>query len=144
MSLKKKFGTNKTDVEQGAWVDICENDDGSTCRIRVKRMNQQNPKFQKEIANHRNAFSGDFFTANKVTQMTASMIEVLISTVIVGWENVQDWTVETQPGEPAVFLPFTPDNVRKVLVEFPDLLDLVTAQATDITTFQHKEEEAKN
>jgi len=85
----------------------------------------------------------------KISQMQASMIEVLISTVIVGWENVERWeTVEEGvEGFPqSKFLEYNAKNVRAALVEFPDLLDLITAQATDITTFQEKvkEEEVKN
>lgn len=148
MSLRKKFGTNKKSVEEGAWIDIVENDDGTVCRFRIKRMNQQNPKFQKELANHRKAFEGDYYSEKKINQMTASMIEVLIGTVIVDWENMENWKVDPE-SETAGFpqdkyLPFTPQNVRDTLTEFPDLLDLITAESQDITNFQGKEDEAKN
>jgi len=65
MSLKKKFGTDKEAIENGSWIEICENSDGSVCRIRIKRMNQQNVRFHKEIANHRNAFTSNHDSAKK-------------------------------------------------------------------------------
>ena len=154
MSLRNKFGTNKDVIEQGAWIDICENEDGTVCRLRVKRMNQQNPKFQKEMANHRNAFQGDHFSAKKIDQVQASMIEVVSSSIIVDWEfmdgdGVRGVTTAPVPegfpeAKPDRYLPFTRENVRLVLLEFPDLLDLITAQASDISNFQAKEADTKN
>lgn len=140
MSLRKKFGTSSTAVEEGAWIDVCENEDGTTARLRIKRMNQQNPKYLKEIANHRRAFEGDSYSAKKLSQMQASMIEVLISTVITGWEYMEDWRLQ-EDGSPPVkkYMDFNPSNLRETLIEFPDLLDLITSEASNIRTFQGDE-----
>jgi len=151
MSLKKKFGTDKSAIEEGVWIDIVENEDGTTGRIRIKRMNQQTPSFQKQLANHRKAFESDHFSAAKLTQMQASMIEVLTNTIIVGWENIEDWRVDSDPtsydfptGNSPKYMDFTPANVRAALTEFPDLTDLITQEATDISNFKTKVAEAKN
>ena len=152
MSLRKKFGTSKGSITEGAWIDLLENEDGTTCRLRIKRMNQQNPRYQKELANHRNAFTGDHYSEKKINQMQASMIEVLVSTIIVDWDNFENWMgeeVTASGGFPSTngegkYLAFTPENVRRTLIEFPDLLDLVTAEASDIANFQQKEDDAKN
>ena len=151
MSLKKKFGTDKSAIEEGAWIDIIENEDGTTGRIRIKRMNQQTPAFQKQLANHRKAFESDHFSATKLNQMQASMIEVLINSIIVGWENIEDWRVDLDPTSDdfptvssAKYMEFTPSNVRDALTEFPDLTDLITQEATDISNFKTRATEAKN
>jgi len=138
--LRKNFGTNRSAVEEGAWIELFENPDGTTCRIRVKRMHTQNAKYTKELANHRDAFNGLKYSEKSIGQMTASMIEVLISTVIVDWENFEDWTQpETTDGFPTSdpsYLEFTQDNLRKTLIEFPDLVDVITEQAQSRKTFQ--------
>jgi len=147
--LLAKFGTNEKAIQEGAWIELLENEDGSTCRIRIKRMNQQNTNFAKQIANHRNAFQTNHVSEKKLSQMQASMIEVLIDTVIVDWDNFENWldspeekSTEGFPGsEKPKYLPFTKDNVRKTLQEMPDLVDFITEQATEITNFQKGEDE---
>lgn len=140
MSLRKRFGTSQDAIEKGAWIEVMENEDGSTMRIRVMRMNQQTPAFQKQMANHRKAFETDHFSGKMVEQAQASMIEILVDTIIVGWENVEDWTAEPPaegfpPPEGMKFLEFNKTNVRKTLIEFPDLVDLIVREAQDRSTF---------
>jgi hypothetical protein len=151
MSLKKAFGTNKQSIEEGVWVELCENEDGTTCRLRIKRMGQQTPEFMKQIANHRKAFSADHFSAAKIDQQQASMIRVIAKTIIVGWENVEDWRVSEEtdsfPGSETSrpkYMEYTSENAEIMLIEFPDLLELITEQATDLETFQDKDIEIKN
>lgn len=146
MSLKRNFGTSKEAITEGIWIDICENDDGSTARIRIKRMNQQNRKYQKEMANHRKAFNDDHFSEKKIGLAESSMIDVLINTVIVDWENMQVEEVpeSAPPGSKPTCLEFSKANARKILNEFPDLLDLITNEATDLRNFQSEGNEVKN
>lgn len=143
MSLRKRFGTSKSLVEEGAWMEITENEDGTLCRLRVKRTNQQNTAFQKQLANHRKAYETDFYSERKIDQAQASMIEILAETVIVGWENVEDWETPAPTGPvqpPPVKLPYNKDNARRMLREFPDLANLVMEFAQDLTNYQKKEE----
>lgn len=143
MSLKKRFGTSKEAIEKGAWIDIVENEDETMCRIRILRMNQQNPAFVRHMANHRKAFSSEVFSATKLSQAEASMIEVLVDTVITDWENVVDWReTEASFPSPDKYLEFTKDNVRAMLIDFPDLTELLIKEADNIANFQ--ETEAKN
>jgi hypothetical protein len=39
---------------------------------------------------------------------------------------------------------YTSENAEIMLIEFPDLLELITEQATDLETFQDKDIEIKN
>lgn len=148
MGLKEKFGTNSKLIDEGAWLELAENDDGSICRLRIKRGSTQNIDFIKRMANHRKAFANIIYSSRGIEQAKASVIEILIATIIVGWENVAFEDADAsddeirEEGKPK-YLPFTPDNVRKVLIDLPDLVDFILEQSQDIKTFQ-KDGELKN
>lgn len=152
MSLRKKFGTDANAIENGVWLDVCENDDGSTGQIRIKRMNGQNTQFQKQLANHRKAFAGggNHLSERKLSQMENSMIGVITDTIIVGLKNIPDWRVEQtnkasteEFPTPLVMLEFNKSNVRAMLEEFPDLADLITEEAQNLANFQSADREAE-
>lgn len=147
-SLRSKFGTSKEAISEGAWIDVVENLDGSMAQLKIKRTNQQNVKFQKQMANHRKAFQGEVFSENRISQALASTIQIIAETVIVDWRNIEEWEETIEPlteGFPdeTRHVPYTKENVLRLMSEFPDLVDLVLARADDIQTFQ-KETEVKN
>lgn len=138
MSLKSKFGTNKQAEVEGTFVDVCANDDGTVCRVKLARSGRRNPKYLKALEKASKPFRNIGLDNLDPETDAKIMREVLADSVIVGWENMQL--------DENVNLDFSRANVIKVLEELPDLMDFISLKAGDIATFKEEslEAEAKN
>jgi hypothetical protein len=145
MSLKQLFGTNKTAEIEGVWIDITDNEDGSKCRMKLSRMGTSNRKFTQQMARRSKKSRGTAVDNMNVAKLQKEMIEVFASTILVDWENVVDWRATEDESKP-VFLEYSKDNAIWLLNELPDLFDVLTSEAMNITNFQVEanEAEAKN
>ena len=146
MSLKKAFGTDKAAIENGAWIDICTNEDGSLCRFRVKRTNQQNREFTKAMTTHSKMYEGQSLSAHALKQAENAMIRVIADTVLVDWENVVEYRTEftgfpTEDGKPPM-MEYNRDNVVFILTDLPDLVELILKKAGERSTFEIEQEVA--
>ena len=137
MSLKSKFGTVKNAETEGAWVDVMQNEDGSMCRVKLRRSGRRNKDYTKAFEKHTKPYRR--ILDNLDPEIDAKVMRaVIVDSIITEWENVQL--------EEGVNLPFNVANVEKVLSELPDLQDFVLRKAGEIETFQDQalEAEAKN
>ena len=137
MSLKSKFGTVKNAETEGAWVDVMQNEDGSMCRVKLRRSGRRNKDYTKSFDKHTKPYRR--ILDNLDPEIDAKVMRaVIVDSIITEWENVQI--------EEGVNLPFNTANVEKVLSELPDLQDFVLRKAGEIETFQDQalEAEAKN
>ena len=134
-SLYKAFGTDKN-LENGAGVIL---DYGELGRVKIHRAGGANKRFNTFLAAktkpYRRQIEADLMPADKATQI---MAEVYAETVIIGWENVKD--------ENGKDLPFTKENVVKLLTEIPDFFYEIKTAANDAATFRREElrEDIKN
>lgn len=137
MSLKSKFGTVKNAETEGAWVDVMQNEDGSMCRVKLRRSGRRNKDYTKAFDKHTKPYRR--ILDNLDPEIDAKVMRaVIVDSIITEWENVQL--------EEGVNLPFNTANVENVLSELPDLQDFVLRKAGEIETFQEQalEAEAKN
>ena len=144
MSLRSQFGSDKSKEQQGVWIDICENDDGTQCRMKIGRMSITNKKFARETAKRAKKYRGRMDSIPLEKQLKDN-IEVFVDTTLFGWENVVDYRQTVDEGKPLPQLPFTRDNAIWLLNDLPSLFDLITTEASEISNFQtNNEVEAKN
>jgi hypothetical protein len=137
VSLKSKFGTVKNAETEGAWVDVMQNEDGSMCRVKLRRSGRRNKDYTKSFDKHTKPYRR--ILDNLDPEIDAKVMRsVIVDSIITEWENVQL--------EEGVNLPFNTANVENVLSELPDLQDFVLRKAGEIETFQEQalEAEAKN
>ena len=137
MSLKSKFGTVKNAETEGAWVDVMQNEDGSMCRVKMRRSGRRNKDYTKAFDKHTKPYRR--ILDNLDPEIDAKVMRsVIVDSIITEWENVQL--------EEGVNLPFNTANVENVLSELPDLQDFILRKAGEIETFQEQalEAEAKN
>ena len=137
MSLKSKFGTVKNAETEGAWVDVMQNEDGSMCRVKLRRSGRRNKDYTKAFDKHTKPYRR--ILDNLDPEIDAKVMRaVIVDSIITEWENVQL--------EEGVNLPFNTANVENVLSELPDLQDFILRKAGEIETFQDQalEAEAKN
>ena len=137
MSLKSKFGTVKNAETEGAWVDVMQNEDGSMCRVKMRRSGRRNKDYTKAFDKHTKPYRR--ILDNLDPEIDAKVMRaVIVDSIVTEWENVQL--------EEGANLPFNTANVEKVLSELPDLQDFVLRKAGEIETFQEQalEAEAKN
>jgi hypothetical protein len=135
--LKSKFKTSAAAVRDGVWFDVCENKDGSKCRVKLRRAGRGNPLWSVAFREHTKDRDMDAVTPEEDEVITAN---------IFAEANVADWE-HFQPEDDGVELPFTTDNVRTILSD-PDWIELLKdwqGKANSLAPFQEKREnEAKN
>ena len=138
MSLKSKFGTVKKAETEGAWVDVLQNEDGTTCRVKIRRAGRRNKDYSRSFEKHSKPYRRIGLENVDPEIDTKIMRNVIIDSVVTDWENVQL--------EAGVNIPFSVANLENVLIELPDLQDFIMAKAQEIETFQEQalEAEAKN
>jgi hypothetical protein len=126
MSFKARYSTSKNLEENGVWVDF-----GDGVRVCVRRINS---KVSKEVRRklektYASAFKGRDLPAELVETI---MIKQLSQALVVDWEGVD-------PTDSGKVLPCTPENVEKVMTEFPDFREDVLTACIERATFQAEE-----
>lgn len=135
MSLYKTYATDKN-LESGAGVKL-EYPDGVS--LTIHRAGGSNRKFLQsmdaKIKPHRRQIQLGTIDRDLSDKLIA---EVYAESVIKGWSGVTD--------ENGNDLPFTKQNVVKLLLDLPDLFNDIKAQADTLANFRKEEleEEAKN
>lgn len=129
MSIYKRFKTD-SDLEAKSGIEL---DYGGGVKIRVLRAGGTNRAFQKAlrdslIKNNRK------LSAMDDDESVRGMAEVYSETVVIGWEGITD-----EKDEP---LPFSKENVVKVLTELPELFRDIqnAAQSTDLFRAERRAE----
>lgn len=130
MSLKSKFGTVKNAETDGVWVDVVANEDGSVCRVKIRRSGRRNKDYVKSFEKHTKPYRRANLDKLDPEVDAKIMRAVLLDSVIVGWENVQL--------EEGANIPFAVEACEKVLAELPDLQDFIISKAGEIETFQEE------
>lgn len=118
-------------------------------RLTISRAGGGNTKYDRVVAAnvkpYKRAIQADTISAEKVNAILA---KTFAESVIVKWETKVDGEykegIELEGVEG--LQPATPQNIAKVLIALPDLLEDIKAEATKISNFRLvvREEDAKN
>lgn len=137
MSLKSQFKTDAAKVNDGVWFDVCTNEDGTKCRVKLRRAGRGNKRWSLEMREQMKGRNPDNIAADEDEQITAN---IFVKSSFVEWEHMQ-------PEDDGIELESTEENAIKLLGD-PDWVDLLSdwqAKASGLKPFQaKKEEEAKN
>lgn len=127
MDIKKQFGTNSSKEIEGAWIDL-----GEGASLKVARLgNKENRALiQKLTTPHRVALRNGKLGEDLVEKIT---IEAMAATILLDWKGIE------LDGKA---LPYSRDNAIKLLTEYKDFREQVSAFAADIALFQDEEEAA--
>lgn len=130
MSLYRKFKTDEKVETAGVWLDY-----GEGTEILVRRAGGSNKAYlqasERFRRKHRRQVELDILS---VDAMRKHAIEIYASTIIADWKGVTD--------EDGNELPFTEENVRKVLTDLPDLLEDIIQSASNSALFRAEIDEA--
>lgn len=137
MSLKAKFKTSSSLVNDGVWFDVCTNSDKTKCRVKLRRSGRGNKLWSIAFREHMKDVDSDTVTPEE---------DEIITAKIFAQANVADWE-HFQPEDDGVELECTVENATAILVD-PDWVDLLKdwqAKANGRDDYQEKRKaEAKN
>jgi len=136
MSLKAKFKTNTSLVNDGVWFTVCTNTDGTTCRVKLRRTGQGNALWSLAWRNHQ----GDDLVDLTPAQDAEFMAKVYADAVVAGWEHMQ-------PNDDGKDWEFTKENVVKLLgnLDWLELKNDWREKADSLAPFQDpREDDVKN
>lgn len=144
MSVKSKFKTNSSFVNDGVWFDVATNNDAvpasdgvrakqaTKCRIKLRRTGQGNSLWSLAWRKHED---------KDLTELTPDqdrqfMAKVYADAVVADWEHMQ-------PYEDGQDVPFSTDAVVALLsdADWLDFRNWIRAQADSLVPFQDKREE---
>lgn len=144
-SLRKAFGTDKKKENEGVWIEILKNDDGTMARMKIRRLGPSNKEFQKlhaQFTKNLKTIRGDA----KADMENMAFTKAFVDACLVEWENIEN-IHEIAPGQVAEkYMPLTKENALSLFEHLPDLLSSVVLQATELEAFQSEvnEEVTKN
>lgn len=129
----KNFKTDNQMETEGIWLDYGD------FKIRIARAGGSNVRYAKAVerhaTQHKTALRNDILSAEQQKEI---MIQVYADSIILEWESMED--------EDGNALPFSRENVVKVLTDLPDLFADIRQQATTMGLFRKEllEKAAKN
>jgi hypothetical protein len=121
MDLKKDFGTNKELEENGAWIDM---GDGTQLKI-ARAGNKKAMDYSRQVSKpFQTQIRFGKFTEEGFTKLA---IEVAAQCILLDWKNLQE------DGED---VPYSKENAIRMLTDYPDFRNFVSASAEDIKNYQ--------
>lgn len=137
-----RYSTDKTLEEEGVWVDY-----GEGLKVKIRRLNS---KHSREV---RRKLEKPYAAQFRGREMPESLQEELLNkqlagSIVVDWEGVPDPDnapqfladgVTPDPKNPGTMLPYSPENVLRMVKEFGDFRDDILTAAMEKTTFQKEQ-----
>lgn len=133
-SLNKLFGTDKTAEIEGIWVDY-----PNGVSMKIARMGGANTEYSRYLTNQLKPYK---FQIDRGTlsedKSREILLEVFARYVLKDWKGVTD-----EKGRP---IEYSVEAAKKVLAEYPELLNELQTLASDYRRFAREvlEETAKN
>lgn len=122
MDLRKNFDTEKDLIKEGIWIDF------NGGRFLVAYAGNLNPKWVKIAERvykpHRYAVDHDILSEELAEELNA---QIFVEAVLLDWQNVE------LDGEK---LPYSRENAKRVLKEFPILWQGLREQATKVSNYR--------
>jgi hypothetical protein len=139
MSLYSQFATDTNQEKDGIFLQYGTNSKGLPVRIKIARAGGSNARFAKILERETKPYRRQI-QMETLDEETGQIIQrrVYAKAVILGWENVED--------KAGVAIPFTEENVIKVLTDLPDLFIDIRECAAKAALFRSDalESDAKN
>ena len=119
-----RYKTDKGLEEEGVWVDY-----GDGLKVQMRRLNSKASKDCRRRLEK--PYAGQYRGREMPDSLQEELLNKQLSqAVVVGWEGVPN------PDDPKKDLPFSPENVLRMIQEFPDFRDDILTAAMERTTFQ--------
>ncbi len=141
MSIYAQFETDPKKENEGVWLDIGLNDDGTAARFLLKRAGKNNKAwnaaFERESRPYRRQLETGTIDPKVSERIT---MQAFVGSVLVGWENIQG-----RDGKPLG--DFDKQKALGFLADLPELWDWVWEQARGARLFRPdapSEAEVKN
>ena len=138
-NLYKTFKTNKNLETDGVTVNYGTNSNGEKIEFLIARAGGSNTKFARlleaKMKPYRRQIQTDTMDPKVAKQLT---LEVFAKTIILGFSGVED--------ENGVALPYSYENVIKLMTDLPDLYADLQAMSQEISVFREAviQEDVKN
>jgi hypothetical protein len=139
VSIFKQFQTDKSKELEGIDVEFGANEDGSVPTFKLARMCRSNKKYTKAIEAATKPVQRLIELGTlKDSQGESIMLDVFVSTILLGWENIV--------GPDGHKIPFSKENAKSLMIQLPDLYDELQDKAKKISLFMEAslEQDAKN
>jgi len=119
-----RYATDRNLEEEGTWVDY-----GDGLKVQVRRLNSKASRdYRRRIEK---PYSGQFRGREMPEAIQEELLNKQIANVIVvAWEGVPN------PADKKKFLDCTPENVLRMITDFPDFRDDILTAAMEKSTFQ--------
>lgn len=139
MSLHKQFKSDEKKENEGIDITYGPNDDKTIPTFRILRRGPSNQRYVKTLENESKPYRRLLELGaldNKIQEKI--MRRVFCSSILMGWENVQD--------EKGKIIPFNFENAVQLFEELPELYYDLSEQAGKLSSFRAEtlESDAKN
>lgn len=140
--MSSLYKTYKTDAEKeikGVEITFEPNEDGTVPTFIISRIAESNKEYTKALDAATKPYRRQMQLGTlPKAKDKAIFLDVFVSTIVLGWSNVQ--------GEDGQNIPFNKANAIKLFTDLPDLLTELQVQASDAALFRVTalEDEAKN
>lgn len=124
MDIKKQYGTSEKLENEGVWVPM-----GDGCQVKIARAgNKENRELIKRlVAPHKVALRNNRLPEDTLDTLT---IEAMATTILLDWKGMEE------DGKP---VPYTKENAVRLLTDYKDFRDQVSASSTEMALFQAEE-----
>lgn len=139
MSLFSQFATDPQKEREGINIVFPPNDDGTIPSFRVRRRSDRNQEYAKMLKRETEQYRRQIDMGMLDDMVSrAILMKVFCSTVLLGWDNVQD-----KDNKPIVF---SPENAIALFNELGDLYNDLISQSDKASNFRRDEveQERKN
>lgn len=140
MSIFKQFKTDAKKEAEGVKVEYSPNKDGSIPSVTIRRAGKSNKRYSKALEAATRPYRRQIELGTMADETAEKLLKgVFVDTVVIGWEHIQ-------PNDDGIELPFTRENVLRVLEELPEWYDDLQKQSNSVVLFRDEamEDEAKN
>lgn len=127
MDIKKAFGTNENLERDGVWIDM---GDGASVKVARSGNRENRAVVKRLLAPHKVALRNDKLSDDVIEKVT---IEAMADTILIDWKGIS---------EDGKAVPYTRDNAIRLLTDYKDFRDQVSAFSTELALFQDRQEEA--
>ena len=122
-----RYNTDRNAEEDGVWVDY-----GDGVKVQVRRLSS---KFSRDVRRKlEKPYSSQFRNRDMPDSLQEELLNKQLSmAVVVNWEGVPD------PDKPDTMLPYSQDNVLRIVKDFPDFRDDILTASMERTTFEKEQ-----
>jgi hypothetical protein len=132
--FKERYSTDRKLEEEGVWVDY-----GDGLKVQVRRLNSKHSRETRRKLEK--PYTAQFRNRDMPESLQEELLNKQVSqSVVVNWEGVEDPSApEPKEGEQPKMLPYSQENVLRMVTEFPDFRDDILTASMSQATFQKEQ-----